>query len=54
LRFSVTQSEVDLAVLEAIREFLLNLTDVKNFKPEDCKFIGIDLARAQKPDVQRN
>lgn len=54
LRFSVTQSDVDLVVLEAIREFLLKLTGIQNLKPEDCKFIGIDLAKSQKPDVQHN
>ena len=48
LIFSITQSIVDLPVLEAIREYLIKLTGMQDLNSKDCKFIGIDLAKAHK------
>lgn len=48
LRFSITQSSINLPILEAIREYLLKLTGIQDFNTKDCKFIGIDLAKAYK------
>lgn len=50
LRFSITQSSIDLEVLEAIKEFLIKLSgrDNHSFSPQDCTFVGIDLAKTNK------
>lgn len=50
LRFSITQSSIDLAVLEAIKEFLIKLCARLDcsFNSNDCTFVGIDFAKSYK------
>lgn len=53
LRFSITQSSIDKPVLDAIKEFLIKLLGEEvDFNSQDCTFIGIDLAKAQKSQQQ--
>lgn len=47
LRFSITQSIIDLEVQEVIKEYLIKLTEITYFNSLDCTFVGIDIAKTK-------